>query len=646
MITSIRNATQSWIVKGVLIILVISFGAWGISDFGPVAGTNPAVAKVGGEELDSMTVEYEIRREVQRLNPQFGNQLTPEISRALGIPQSVLGRLINDILIVEEARGLGVAVSDQRVRDDVLAQPEFQSFLGNQGFNRDQFNSVIRNLGITEEEYLRRVREQLVRAQYLAPLERGVAAPDPLVRALFKHREEQRVAETVFLPFAGALELDAPDEAALRKFHMDNPGAFTAPETRAVTLLTLGVENFSDPSAVSETDIQNAFDARRDGLSVPERRQLRQMILPNKEKADEAVSRLKEGQSFAKVAEDVADMAGDATDLGVLTLLEVAPALRDAAFETREGKFSDPVETSLGWQIVSPVKVEEGREAAIDDVREELRRTIADERAIDELYKVVNTVEDEIGKGASIAEAAGAAGLDVVRIAHISRNGEDRAGRPIPALPANSASIIQAAFETGEGLDSTIRELGDQAFFILSVDGVTAPALRPFEEVREDVVRAWRQREREALTEKRANAALERLKDGSNMEELAIELASAFQLSEPVKRQQRGASLSPAVLNVLFDLTAPNGSAVARGRDGFYLVKLKEIIAADPSRAPETLTAIREEVGQSMVDDVITQIASSLASDMGVDVNENAFLMIVDPELRAERRQSPLGLGN
>jgi peptidyl-prolyl cis-trans isomerase C len=86
----------------------------------------------------------------------------------------------------------------------------------------------------------------------------------------------------------------------------------------------------------------------------------------NASKAAEAkiksiIERLKKGEDFAKVAEEVTeDPSGKANggDLGFFTKEQMVPEFSIAAFGLEPGQLSDPVKTQFGWHVI---KLEEKR---------------------------------------------------------------------------------------------------------------------------------------------------------------------------------------------------------------------------------------------------------------------------------------------
>jgi peptidyl-prolyl cis-trans isomerase C len=79
------------------------------------------------------------------------------------------------------------------------------------------------------------------------------------------------------------------------------------------------------------------------------------------DKIKAVIARLKKGDDFVKVAEEVTeDPSGKANggDLGYFTKEQMVPEFSDVAFKLDKGQISDPVKTQFGWHVI---KVEDKR---------------------------------------------------------------------------------------------------------------------------------------------------------------------------------------------------------------------------------------------------------------------------------------------
>ena len=76
-------------------------------------------------------------------------------------------------------------------------------------------------------------------------------------------------------------------------------------------------------------------------------------------RAEDALTKLKEGVSFADVVATYSDESGTATregSLGAIERSDVAPAFADAAFELKVRELSDVVETAFGFHLILRVE--------------------------------------------------------------------------------------------------------------------------------------------------------------------------------------------------------------------------------------------------------------------------------------------------
>lgn len=634
MLRQIRDKTGSLVVKIILGLLIISFGAWGVGDMVTFRSQDLPVAKIGGEEITRTDVENEVRREIARLNPQFGNQLTPDTARLLGLPQSVLGRMVTDALLLDEAGQLSIAVSDATVRQEVQGNPAFQSTLGAGNFDRQRLQNLLYQYGLSEREYLERVRQDVARSMLIDTVERGLTPPRVLNEAVFKFREEKRIAETIFISDAGTTLVQTPTETELRAYHKANPAAFTAPELRRLTMIALRSEDLADETAISDAEIAKAFEEREESLGIPEKRDLQQMFLADKATADKARAELAGGMDFLDVAKRLAGMDADGTNLGTATKSDVITEIADAAFSAPVGTVTEPIPGpgGIGFYLVKVNKIEAAKTANLEAAAPELRTTLAREKSVDTLYSLVNRVEDEISKGATLEETAAALSVKAIKIAAIDQNGNGADGAPLTDTPVAPGTIAAAAFATEPGADSTVQDGGDDVYFVVRVDAITPPTVRSYESVKADVRAAVDAERRRDIALSVARNTAERLKKGENTETVAKELGANLAVTNPLKRHySRSVSGIPAqLLQDIFKLDN-DGASVTRGEDGYFVTRLKQVIPADANADKDGRAAVEDELTVVMRNDLVTQLATALRQKKGVTVNQDVLRQVLDP---------------
>ncbi len=625
MLEAMRKHSTGIVVKGLLGLLILSFAAWGIGDVLRGSVNEEPVAEIGNTEITPESLTDEIKREMNRLSRILGTQIDRDQARALGIVKATLNTMVNRTLYGLGAKDLGVTVSDVAVRREIEQTKVFQNKVG--VFDRFRFQDLLSSNGMGEAQYVALVRGDLARSQYLSSLRSAAGAPKALAEAIYRHRNEKRTAQTAFLPFDALADPGEPDAGALKAFHTKNAARFTAPEYRGLTYVFLNATDLAKEIAVSKDEIAAAFKLREDELSNPESRSLQHMLLPDEKTATRAHDELTAGKDFVAVAKDVAGMDAAALDFGKTTRDQMLPELADAAFSIPQGGFSTPIKSPLGWHILRVVSIERSRNKTLDEVKNILSSEIAREKAIESLYKLTNNLEDALGGGATLEEAAATINVKAVKVSAIDRKGLSLNEKPVGNVPPGPV-FLNTAFSTGQSQESSLMETDDDGYFVLRVDSVTPPALRPLDTVKADVTKAWKAERRREMAKEKADEFFARVKTGADMKEAAKVAPFQISLSKPFTRNGDGApsGLPRDLVEKLFKLKK-GGAAEGKSRSGYYVARLETIIPVDPAKDSGYKEGVKDlgtTLSGSLRDDLLTQLATALQGRYPVSVNPRA----------------------
>ena len=625
MLEYIRKRSGSILIKILFGLLILSFGAWGIGDMIRGRVSVVKVATVGGIEITPEQLNQEFQRELDRLRPLFGGRLDREQARAMGLVDGVLKDMIERTLFDLAAKDLGVLIGDDLVSAEITGNPAFRNSFGK--FDRFVFDQTLRNSGLGENAFVEMVRGDIGRGQLLQGFQEGGTVPAAMLDPLYRRGAERRVAETLFVASDKMTGIENPGEDELIAYHEKNAARFTAPEYRSLSVLTLLADDLAREIAVPDERLAEAYEERRDEFGRPERRRVQQMVLADESAAKEALGKLTSGQSFAEVAKDAAGMDAEAVELGMVGRAELGqlfPELVETVFSLSSNDVGGPVQSPLGWHLVNVTDVEPGHVRTLDEVKGELRQSIAKELAIDDLFDLSNKLEDTLGGGATLEEAASNLNLALTKIQAIDATGRDPQAKAVSSLPSDP-TVLNVAFETAENQESPLAEMGTDGYFIVRVDRIMAPALRPLAEVRGEVVQAWKDERRAEAARKAAEGALERLKGGADVATLAGELGIVVETTAPTNRAGDGAEgkLPRPLVTALFELRTGE-STLAEGAQGTYVARLKEVHPANPSADKDGLNAMRQQLTRGMRSDLMVQYAGALRERYSVTTDTRA----------------------
>lgn len=155
--------------------------------------------------------------------------------------------------------------------------------------------------------------------------------------------------------------------------------------------------------AVTEVDIQAAYDARfADAAEVPEFR-ASHLLVETQEEAAAAKARIDDGQEFADVARDVSTgpTGPNGGDLGWFGAGAMVPEFEDQIISLEIGSVSEPFETQFGWHVATLDETRVQPRPALDDLRRELAgelQELAVSARLDELTAAQTIVGPEEGQ--------------------------------------------------------------------------------------------------------------------------------------------------------------------------------------------------------------------------------------------------------
>lgn len=625
MLASIRKRTASWVVKGLLLLLVLSFAAWGIGDIFR-GGRESTVAEVGGIRITGTQFMREFQREIDRVQYVFEGTLTTERAREMGLVDNALDRLISGLVFELEAQALRLATSDALVAVQIRANPSFRDGFGE--FSEEVFYRLLADNRLTEEEFVKLVRSGILRNQLTEAVTHGTVLPERLGVALFKFLKEKRVAEVVEIPASKMKEIGSPDANALTDYYEAHIGTYMAPEYRAITGIILTPAHFMGEADIPEKELREEYEneARIGELGIPEHREIEQILLSDQESATQAEAMLAAGKTFEEVAREVGKVKeGVSLSLGNHPRQNLIPEIADTAFQLPEGAISKPIRSPFGWHILRVKKIEPSSTPSFEDVRAQIAEGIAQDRAINSLYAVSTQLEDLLAGGASLDAAGKTLNLPISHFDKVTAKGKDAAGKPIASFP-DIQDFLAVAFKTAEGENSALTETKEGGFFLLRVDSITPSTARPLEEIRARVIADWQAKERMGKAKETAALLVAEAGNKESLKTLARNRGLAFAVSRPLARDEEddGSGVTAELVREIF-AAKPGAVVMAPSKNGYAVAEVKKILEADIEKDTKALEEVRQEALEAMAGDVLDQYAAALRKKYGVKVNRSAI---------------------
>ena len=624
MLQAMRSKAAGLVAKVLFSVLVLSFAVWGIGDYAFLRRDDPVAIKVAGVEVKASQVQAEYQQELERLRRAFGGTIDPEFVRQSGLIDRVVDRIVEQALLDRSAAKLGIAAGDDVVRARITSDPAFRGPTGQ--FDRFVFQQLLSQNGYNEQRYVETLRQDIPRSLVLESLAAGVRVPDLLIDRIYRHRNEKRSGETVFVAASAFGDVGKPTGEQIQQIYEENKDRFTAPEYRAISVVKVGAEELLASVNPTEEQIREEFETRSSEFVVPEKREVEQILLADESAAKFAYEKIKGGADFFAVARDAANQTPEQTKLGLYTRGELPERLSDAVFALGEGAVTEPIKSDFGWHIVRVSRVEPGKDARLDDVRDRLAKEIGQRLAADQAYETAVKIDEELTRGAQLADAATKHGLAMVKVDAIDARGMGIDGTPA-AVFADAGDVVQRVFETAAGTVEQLVESQSGAWYIYRVDQIRPAQLRPLDEVRGAAIALWEAQRRDVKARERADKILELAKGGATLEAAASEHGLKVDKIPPATRTGEGDAETRVQADLagrLFGLK-PGDLTLAPTRGGYHVMRLVDIVPADPAADNVALERIRGELQQQMANDLVREYGAALRERHGVEIRRDVI---------------------
>lgn len=623
MLGILRNAAGTWVAKTLLSLLVVSFLAWGISGrlMGGFAG-HDSVITAGGTKVSINEYRLAYDRQLSVMSQQFGQRLTHEQAKALGVDNQVLAQLVSGAVLDEQARKLGLGLSKDRLAELTREDPAFKGPGGQ--FDRRTFEYMLRQIGMRPEDYLKNRAQVAVRQQIVEAVSDGLKAPDTFFKAVALYRGEDRTVDYLTLPKTLVEPIEAPSDSTLSAYFEANKKTYAAPEYRKFSYVRLEPVDIMDPTAVTDQQVSDDYNKNKVRYTTPELRTIEQLVFKTPDAAKAALDSLRAGATFDKLVTAEGKTQAD-TLLGTLAKDKIADkAVAEAAFALNANEVSQVVQGAFGPVLLRVTEIKPEVVKSLAEVSDQIRKDLALGEASRILLDVRDSYEDTRAAGSSLADAAAKLKLKVVTLDAIDRSGLRPDASIVKDLP-QSPELIKAVFDAEPNTENEALTTADNGFVFYEVTSVTPARDRTLDEVHQKVVADWTAEETTKRLAAKADELEKRLKAGATLDVIASELKLEKQTKRGVKREADDVDFGKEGAAAMFGVgEGGTGLIPSPTGDGQILFKIAEVFepaGADASSVPDDA---QKSFTSGMSDDLLDQLVAQLQTQYDVRIDQAA----------------------
>jgi peptidyl-prolyl cis-trans isomerase D len=529
-----RKHAKSWLIKVTIgliaIVFIFYFG------FSPRGRKGVKVASVNGEPISEMEYDETYNRLFENLQRQYRDAWTEDLIKMLDIKNMALDSLVKQKLINQEARKIGLDVTEKEIQEEILAYPYFQT---NGRFDERRYNAFLSQIRMSPEDFEASIAQQLVERKLTQFLMTFSSVTDQeLLDDYTFDNEKVMISFVQFLPkdFESSVVYEPK---ALEDYFGEHKEEYRMPEKIQIAFITIDPNAFKEEVLVSDEDVKDYYEQNINAYREEKQVKARHILFRLEENATEeeeekvrerALSVLEKaqgGDDFAELAKEYSEgpTGEKGGDLGYFSSGQMVKPFEEAAFGMEKDQISDLVRTRFGYHIIKAEDIKEGGTKGLSEVQGQIKNTLLNISIGDLAHeKALSLIDQMPYEGVVLSEYAKAHQVPIEQSDYFSSN------ETIPGI-GGDASLRNAIFSLQKNDVSGLLEFREKYYIVQLIDKKASylPELKDVEDqVTKDFISHLATLEARAAAE----SYLEGLRGGKSWDELATEQDLSPQKSE------------------------------------------------------------------------------------------------------------------
>lgn len=559
------------------IVIIPTFGFFGISSYMDSNEQGVAVASVDGRDITRSEWDVQHRKDIDQVRSRYpGVDLklldTPEAQR-----QS-LEKLVRERVMAAAVVHEGLQASEQRIIREYQTNPEFADPRAMPKAQRDVW---LAQRGLTGDLLFQTIGQNLSANQALQGIGVSGFIPASSMKVTTDAWFDQRDIQWQRFDTKDYADKVQPTDAQVDAYYKAHTAEFGAPEQAKIEYLVLDAPALAAQVKVLPEEVQQYYKDNAAKFGTPEERSASYVlakVAPNASAADVAKAKAlaetqlaelrKNPAGFADAVKKISQDGGSTQEAGDLDFMRKGalgvPALDDALFKLKQGDVSDIIRIDNGFQIVKVTGVRGGVTKPFDEVKsqieDQLRLAAAQKLFQGDAEKFTNTVYEQPD---SLDPAAKLFSL-TKQTATVQRTPAPGATGPLASAKLLSAVFASDAIKAKHNTEAV--EAAPSQLVSARIVEYTAQHTRPLAEVREQVLAAVRKEQAMANATKDGEARVAAAKADAALALPLTATTSRLDQTGAVPRPVMEAALKADVTKgpTVIGLALPDGYAVIR----------------------------------------------------------------------------------
>lgn len=399
---SFRKLIKGWLGKVLLVLFLTPLALVGIEGYFSGGQSEDTVETVNGQPISKKELEG-LTNSFKQQYLQYTNGDETLLNKTF-IRDKALDSLVARTLLLEEAKKLGISLSDAQIKQMIEQQPSFQQ---NGKFSQELYAQYLKSQGFPNSEtFIANIRQDHA-LKMLTSTFLNYTLVGPLdLKQLKDLQTEQRTLHLASINLDKYKQGLQATPQEIQAYYKKHAKLFKQLENVDVDYIEVSPSNFTatNNAPITDVDLQQAYQKFAETKKAEAQPVISHILVTEsnrtpaqaKELIDTAYATLNKGATFAEVAAKYSEDPDSKNKGGTLSAYEkgfFGDAFDKTVANLKPGQTSQPIKTQFGYQIIQ-VKAPSIEIPSFESKKEELLAELNQANAANAFADAVNGLNE------------------------------------------------------------------------------------------------------------------------------------------------------------------------------------------------------------------------------------------------------------
>lgn len=414
MLDFMRKHAQSWMIKAALGAVVVVFIFWGI--WAPREGRQRELLKIGDHIITVVEAKNYYQNMRDRYQSVYGERFTEEMAKKLNLKERAVKELVNRVLLLQEARRLGLKVTEEEVEASIHSNPAFQK---DGLFDKATYARALQRARLATKDFEANQKEMLLINKLQGLILTSVKVSDQEVLEAYRQGFEKINLDMISLNPADFKDVSMTPEE-LKDYFSKHKDEFKLLARAKIRYLLFDPKDYLKQIPVSAKEMEDYYENNKEKFGQPKRVKVRHILIKTDARDKEGTAKAKQraesvreeaakGKDFAQLAKQNSEDPGTKDrggEIGFISKGMVVPEFEQAAFSMKAGEISGVIQTQFGFHILKVDEIQEASTQPMEKVKAQIEVLLKNRQARGMAYDQADQAFAQASKDKSLDKFA------------------------------------------------------------------------------------------------------------------------------------------------------------------------------------------------------------------------------------------------